>query len=87
MNEQTRPVGRPSKGERDAIMAKPPLDFGKLLREKAKELGYESNGDYIVALCAEALNLPEYSPAPKAPEGTNQVRHIRSSKEARPRAA
>lgn len=57
-------VGRPSKGPRDAIMAKPADSFGKILRENSQRLGYESYGDYIVALAAQALGMPEYAPHP-----------------------
>ena len=58
-------VGRPSKGLRDAITAKPALPFGVILKENAKKLGYESYGDYVVALAAQALEMPEYAPAPR----------------------
>lgn len=58
-------VGRPSKGSRDAITAKPALAFGKILKSNAMKQGYESYGDYLVAIAAEALNMPEYAPAPK----------------------
>jgi hypothetical protein len=58
-------VGRPSKGLRDAITAKPPLPFGAILKENAKKLGYESYGDYLVAIAAQALDLPQYAPEPK----------------------
>lgn len=58
-------IGRPSKGKRDAIMAKPAATFGVILRENALKLGYESYGDYLVALAAQALDMPEYAPKPQ----------------------
>lgn len=57
-------IGRPSKGERDAIMAKPPVQFGAILKERAEALGY-TYGDYLVLLAAESLNMPQFVPAPQ----------------------
>ena len=56
-------IGRPSKGERDAILAKPPLAFGEILKERAEQHGM-SYGDYLVALAAEALQMPQFAPRP-----------------------
>lgn len=63
-------TGRPSKGERDAILAKPAKDFGKLLKANADALGYDSYGDYLVDLAAEALGMPEYKPKRSKPAAT-----------------
>ena len=52
-----------SKSERDAILAKPPLDFGKILKRNAKARGL-SYGEYLVLLAAERLDLPQYAPHP-----------------------
>jgi hypothetical protein len=58
-------AGRPSKGKRDSgILAKPPVEFGVILRENARRLGM-SYGDYLVALAAERLNMPEFAPRPQ----------------------
>lgn len=55
-------AGRPSKGKRDSgILAKPPAEFGAILRENARRLNM-SYGDYLVALAAERLNMPEFAP-------------------------
>ena len=51
----------PYKGERDAILAKPAVPFARVLKENAEKLGY-TYGDYLVALAAEALDMPQYSP-------------------------
>lgn len=56
-------VGRPSKGVRDAITAKPPLPFGKILKKNATELGL-TYGEYLVLLAAERLDMLEYAPTP-----------------------
>ena len=56
-------TGRPSKGRRDAILAKPPVAFGTILKSNAEALDL-SYGDYLVKLAAEALDLPEFAPAP-----------------------
>ncbi|WP_336653533.1 MULTISPECIES: hypothetical protein [unclassified Leucobacter] len=83
MSRQNIPKGRPSKGKRDAILAKPPLEFGKILKQQAEELGYESYGDYMVALAAQSLNMPEFSPHPRG----ERVSEFPNRREARPRAA
>lgn len=61
-------IGRPSKGERDAIMAKPPAQFGAILKQRAEALGY-TYGDYLVLLAAESLNMPQFIPAPQRNRG------------------
>ena len=53
--------GRPSKGLRKTIAAKPALPFGALLEENARRLGL-SAGDYLVLLAAERLSMPQYAP-------------------------
>lgn len=74
--------GRPSKGERDAILAKPPRPFGEILKHRAAEKGY-SYGDYLVLLATEALDMPQY--APKAPQAQEPLRDV--SVEAHTKAA
>lgn len=54
-------MARPTKGDRDAILAKPHAKFGAILKENATRAGM-TYGDYLVALAAEQLNLPEYIP-------------------------
>lgn len=44
-------------------MAKPPVAFGEILRRNADSLGM-TKGDYVVALLAAQLNMPQFSPAP-----------------------
>lgn len=56
-------IGRPSKGQRDAILAKPPVTFGAILKENAEKNGY-SYGDYLLALAAQALEMPQFVPQP-----------------------
>lgn len=66
-------VGRPSKGERDNITAKPPVDFAKILKENAKKAGL-TYGEYLVQLAAERLDMLEFAPRPardRANELTN----------------
>lgn len=63
-------TGRPGKGKRDAILAKPAADFGKLLKARADALGYDSYGDYLVDLAADALGMPEYKPTRSKPAAT-----------------
>lgn len=54
-------IGRPSKGERDAILAKPPVAFGAILKQNADDLGL-AYGEYLVALAAQALDMPQFAP-------------------------
>lgn len=56
-------VGRPSKGKRDNILAKPPIALGLVIRQNADASGL-SYGEYMVALVADALGMPEYAPKP-----------------------
>lgn len=53
--------GRPSKGRRDAILAKPPVEFGAILKQNADAEGL-SYGEYLVMLAADALGMPQYAP-------------------------
>ncbi|OAZ41444.1 hypothetical protein A9Z40_01845 [Microbacterium arborescens] len=62
MSRMGAQIGRPSKGRRDAILAKPPLEFGAILKSNADAEGL-SYGEYLVKLAAERLNMPQYVPA------------------------
>lgn len=57
------PVGRPSKGPRDAILAKPDEALGRLIRQLAAQARL-TNGEYMVKLAAEQLDMPEFLPCP-----------------------
>lgn len=75
-------IGRPSKGERDAILAKPPIAFAAILKENAEKAGY-SYGDYLLSLAAKALDMPEHAPQP----ARDRANEIDFSKEVRTAAA
>lgn len=62
-------MGRPKKGERDRIMARPADDFGKIIRQVAQERGYYP-GDFLVMLAAHHFNLPQFAPQPERPLAT-----------------
>lgn len=51
-------------------MAKPSIEFAEILRRNAQALGL-SNGEYMVALAAEALDMPQHSPAPQVRDQLN----------------
>lgn len=55
--------GRPGKGARDAILARPHVSIGDTIRERALEERL-TNGEYMVKLAAIELELPEYIPVP-----------------------
>lgn len=57
------PMGRPSKGERDQITAKPAKPLGMVIRANA-DLLHMSYGDYLVHLAAHQLGMPELAPQP-----------------------
>lgn len=54
-------MGRPSKGERVTIAAKPYPPLAEVIRQNAADL-HLSAGDYLVAIAAEALGMPDQSP-------------------------
>lgn len=56
-------MGRPSKGERTSITAKPDLVLDKVIRRNAELLDM-SLGDYLVAIAAHALDMPDHAPVP-----------------------
>lgn len=56
-------MGRPSKGPRDAILARPQVSLGQQIRQLAATARL-TNGEYMVKLAAEQLDLPEFLPCP-----------------------
>lgn len=79
--------GRPSKGQRDAILAKPPVEFGAILKHNADAAGL-SYGEYLVMLAAEALGMPQYAPPrPRDRAAELPIPELNAPKEASPRAA
>ena len=68
-------MGRPSKGDRVTIAAKPERQLADAIRRNAKLLGL-SAGDYVVSLVAHALEMPDSAPAagrqPASPAATEQ---------------
>lgn len=58
-------MGRALKGQdRVQIAAKPNGPLAKVIKANAKALGM-SNGDYIVAIAAYALDMSEHAPEPE----------------------
>lgn len=55
--------GRPGKGVRDAILARPHVSLGDVIRERALEERL-TNGEYMVKLAAIELGMPEFIPVP-----------------------
>ena len=64
------------------MLAKPPAEFGVILRQNADDLGMPY-GEYLVALAAQALNMPQYAPPPPR----NRANELAFPEEARTRAA
>jgi hypothetical protein len=56
-------MARPSKGERVSIMAKPAVPLAEVIKHNATAVGL-SYGEYVTALVAESLGMPEYAPKP-----------------------
>lgn len=59
-------MGRPRKGDRVSIMAKPERPLAEIVQRNATALGM-SYGDYLVAIAAHALDMPELAPKPTHP--------------------
>jgi len=56
-----RKPGRPSKGPRDAIMTKPHIELGALVRELSEQSG-RSKGDTVAMILADYFGRPELAP-------------------------
>jgi len=55
--------GRPSKGDRDAMMIRPARSLGTLVREEAERRDMTIS-DYVATLLAEAHDRPDLAPTP-----------------------
>ncbi|WP_420116568.1 hypothetical protein [Micromonospora sp.] len=55
-------TGRPSKGQRDAFIVRPPTSLGNEIRAAADSQGMTYQ-DYLLTLVAVAMGMPEYAPA------------------------
>ncbi|SIT72536.1 hypothetical protein SAMN05880545_1069 [Microbacterium sp. RU33B] len=57
-------VGRPSKGDRAQVAAKPNREFAELIKElaRARDMSF---GDFMVAVTAHALGVPGHAPLPE----------------------
>lgn len=58
--------GRPSKGDRDAFVTRPPRAVGTAIRERAQEAGMHY-GEYIAAVLACAVDMPDLAPVAATP--------------------
>ncbi|MBS3183457.1 hypothetical protein [Leucobacter manosquensis] len=56
---------QPSKGERDQFTVRVPVDFAKILTQKAEEEGFRYTSEFFIELAARALDLPQFSPVHK----------------------
>lgn len=61
-------MGRPSKGPRVSIMAKPAPQLAEIIKTNADAVGM-AYGEYITAIVAESLGMPEYAPKPPRDRG------------------
>jgi len=57
--------GRKSKGERDAFYTSPAEPVRARVVTESRRLGFMEFSDYISAVLAEAVGLPQYAPQPK----------------------
>jgi predicted HicB family RNase H-like nuclease len=60
-------MGRPSKGDRDAMMIRPAALLGRAVRAHAAAEGLSIN-EYITGVLATRLGMPELAPAPRHEE-------------------
>tara|TARA_Y100000114_G_scaffold151597_1_gene168570 strand:+ start:188 stop:424 length:237 start_codon:yes stop_codon:yes gene_type:complete len=56
-------MARPYKGKRVPILAKPLEPLAEVIKRNADATGL-SYGEYITALAAQQLGMPEYAPQP-----------------------
>lgn len=55
--------GRPSKGDRDAFLVRPPRPIGNVIRQRANALGM-SYSDFVSSVVARELGMTEHFPQP-----------------------
>ena len=65
-------MAQPHKGERDAMLTRPPLQAGMILRANAKELGIPY-GDYLSAILCEYIGLTHLQPMPQRKDGQQEL--------------
>ena len=59
--------GRRSKGPRDAFLTRPTAEVGLRVRADATRLGFRYLGDYVCAVLAQSVGLPQHAPEPTTP--------------------
>lgn len=62
MNKRTATGGRPSKGQRKALMSRVAIPIGEKIEEQAAAAGYQYVGDYIASILAREAGMPELAP-------------------------
>lgn len=62
MAEEARRRGRPSKGIRQGRTVRMHPDLAAATERAAQRQGYESTSDYIAAVLAQRLEMPEFEP-------------------------
>jgi hypothetical protein len=60
-NEQMAKMGRRTKGDRDTLVVRVMRPMGDTIRRNANECGISIN-DYVTAILARELEMPEYVP-------------------------
>ena len=68
---QKRRGGRPRKGERKVTSVLVPIDVRAAIERAAEEEGWASLSDYLNALIARGVGMPERAPEPKYPAKTH----------------
>ncbi|MFJ3395232.1 hypothetical protein [Leifsonia aquatica] len=54
--------GRPSKGERKAVISRAPVPVVKKIEALAEEAGYTTVSDFVASILAREAGMPEYAP-------------------------
>lgn len=65
------PMAQPHKGERDQFSTRPPIEVGRILRQKAEAAGVPY-GEYIASVLCEYAGLSYLLPIPQ-PKGQDQL--------------
>ncbi|MFY0409784.1 hypothetical protein [Solicola sp. PLA-1-18] len=64
--------GRHSKGDRDAMMIRPPRQLGDIVRDAAENEGMTIT-DYVTTLLAREHGLPAMAPTPSRPSHQKEL--------------
>lgn len=66
-------MSNPSKGVRPLLGTRPPLPVSRAASTRWVELGYPSMSDYLAALIARDVQMPDLAPKPGTPSTSEEL--------------